>query len=428
MNLSVLGACTNSLCSISTGTAIDGLNSFKFEPTSNMVGLYQDSGNTASAMRSRTGLMTAYIDSTKLDQCELRVYQDLKPSVSKVHNSGTSSGQTFFSYLFTTGASTSNLSFELVSPANSTTTISSIAVYTKPQFTTSVMTLVAGLWFLFFAMSAYTHFGKRPQTRGDPNVKLTRMEFIKQVNQNLVDSIKFCGTSLKISMFFLAYATYTSGVSAVVALAGTYLAGQLQLSGTMTGLVLMYTQLVGVPGALIFFGIANKIGLSRALVVAYSFWLVATILAYLTWTDQNTPMANIWIVMTIFGTGGGGGLSLARSTFSGLIPKGREAEFMGLYNFSSKVIAWSGTVLFTAVNESTKSFPKAFVSLSAFFAIGIVFQIISSLAPMPGFLKGVERISLEELNEADTVATGNPGKPSEGAVGGSTRMTRVDDI
>jgi hypothetical protein len=406
--LSALGSCVSPVCSVSSGSNADGLGSVTLSGSSKLVGIFQDTTeNALSAVRSRKGLMTAYIDSTELDLCELRVYQDFVPSTSYTHNEQTS-GKTFFAHTFETGASTKNLSFEVVNPIGATSTISSVVVYTRPEITTAALTMCAGFWFLFFALCSYTQFGKRPQSRGDPNAELSVWQFVKQVNLNLWDSIKFSAKSLKIATFFIGYSVYQSGTNSIVALAGTYLSGQLQLSGAMTGIVLMYTQIAGIPGAFIFFAIGNKIGLHLSLTIAYAMWLAGTIMAFLMWTDQTTPMANIWIVMTVFGIGGGGTLALARSTFAGLIPQGREAEFMGLYNFASKVIAWSGTLLFTAVNESTKSFPKAFVSLSVFFALAIVFQFIAFLAPVPAFLKSVERISLNDLD------TDKPGSPSIG--------------
>jgi hypothetical protein len=422
MNLSTLGtigSCVSPLCSISSGSGADGLGSLTLGNTSTMIGIYQDSGNTPAAIKSRKGLFTAYIDSTNLDYCEMRVYQDFQPSVSYWHNDKTSD-QTFFAYIFETGSSTQNLSFEVVSPMNSETTISSVTVYTRPALTTAVLTLVSGLWFLFFGMASFTQFGQRAQTRGDPNVTLTTWQFIKQVNLNLWDSIKFCAKSLKISAFFIGFAGYQTGMSSVVALAGTYLTSQLLMSSTMTGAILMYTQVMGVPGAFIFYAIGNRIGLHLACTISYVLWLVATLLAFFTWTDQTTPAINVWGVMTLFGLAGGGALSLARSTFAGLVPKGREAEFMGLYNFAAKVIAWSGTLLFTAVNESTKSFPKAFLSLGTFFALAIVFQFIAFLAPVPSFLKSVERVTLDDLDTVD-----KPGSPSiDDVQRKSSRMAR----
>eukprot|EP00475_Leptophrys_vorax_P043463 TRINITY_DN8380_c0_g1_i2.p2 TRINITY_DN8380_c0_g1~~TRINITY_DN8380_c0_g1_i2.p2 ORF type:complete len:359 (-),score=73.45 TRINITY_DN8380_c0_g1_i2:78-1154(-) len=248
------------------------------------------------------------------------------------------------------------------------------------------MTMVSGFWFLFFAMASYTHFGSRAQSRGDPNAKLSAREFIKQVNSSLWQSVKFCARSLKISSWLIAFAGYQAGMASVVALSGTYLTGQLHLSTSTTGAVLLYAQFVGIPGALIFYFISSKIGLHQALAVAYGIWLLAIVLAFYLWKDQTTPTGNVWFVMTIFGAAGGAALSLARSAFAGLIPQGREAEFMGLFNFSAKIIAWSGTLLFTAVNEATKSFRYAFVSLGSFFVLALLGQIVAALAPMPDFL------------------------------------------
>jgi len=66
----------------------------------------------------------------------------------------------------------------------------------------------------------------------------------------------------------------------------------------------------------------------------------------------------------------GGSQALSRSLYSQLIPRGREAEFFGLYQAMERGTSWFGTLTFGLVYQFTHSYRWAIVALVVFFVVG----------------------------------------------------------
>ena len=68
----------------------------------------------------------------------------------------------------------------------------------------------------------------------------------------------------------------------------------------------------------------------------------------------------------------GGTQALARSYFSLLIPKGKEAEYFSFYHAMDRGTSWFGTATFGLVLALTDSYRPALFALVAFFVLGFV--------------------------------------------------------
>ncbi len=66
----------------------------------------------------------------------------------------------------------------------------------------------------------------------------------------------------------------------------------------------------------------------------------------------------------------GGTQALARSFFSLLIPRGREAEYFSFYHAMERGTSWFGTLVFGLVFQLTGSYRPAIFALIGFFVIG----------------------------------------------------------
>jgi len=71
----------------------------------------------------------------------------------------------------------------------------------------------------------------------------------------------------------------------------------------------------------------------------------------------------------------GGSQALSRSLFSQMIPRGKEAEYFGLYEISERGTSWLGTALFALALQVTGSYRVAIISLVVFFVLG--FAVLS---------------------------------------------------
>ena len=79
-----------------------------------------------------------------------------------------------------------------------------------------------------------------------------------------------------------------------------------------------------------------------------------------------------YIVASIWGLGAGWKTMVERFTITQVIPKGQGAELMGFYLFSSQVLGWLPSLMFTAMNEAGVSQRVGLSMLIAFFLGGIV--------------------------------------------------------
>ena len=67
----------------------------------------------------------------------------------------------------------------------------------------------------------------------------------------------------------------------------------------------------------------------------------------------------------------GGSQALSRSLYSQMIPKGKEAEYFGLYEISDKGTSWLCPLLFGLALQFTRSYRLAILSLVVFFVAGL---------------------------------------------------------
>jgi UMF1 family MFS transporter len=66
----------------------------------------------------------------------------------------------------------------------------------------------------------------------------------------------------------------------------------------------------------------------------------------------------------------GGTQALARSYFSLLIPRGKEAEYFSFYHAMERGTSWFGTLVFGLVYQFTDSYRPAIFALIGFFVLG----------------------------------------------------------
>ena len=66
----------------------------------------------------------------------------------------------------------------------------------------------------------------------------------------------------------------------------------------------------------------------------------------------------------------GGTQALARSYFSLLIPRGKEAEYFSFYHAMDRGTSWFGTLVFGLVYQFTDSYRPAIFALIVFFVVG----------------------------------------------------------
>lgn len=173
--------------------------------------------------------------------------------------------------------------------------------------------------------------------------------------------------------FLVAYLLYNDAVQSIIALAGQFGSDELGIQmGTLTLAILM-VQFVAFGGAMAFAQLAQRVTARVAILFALVIWTGVLIYAY----GFVRSTAEFFVLSGLVGFVMGGTQALSRSTYSLMIPRGREAEYFALYEVSDRGTSWIGPLVFGLAMQFTKSYRVSLLSLIAFFVVGfaILWQV-----------------------------------------------------
>jgi MFS transporter, UMF1 family len=167
--------------------------------------------------------------------------------------------------------------------------------------------------------------------------------------------------------FLLAYLFFNDGIQTVITASSVYGAEQLRFSQNQLVQTILLVQFVAFGGALIFGRVAGRIGAWRAVLWSLALWTLVVVAAFFVPAKAYLP----FIVLAVFiGIVLGGSQALARSMYSQLVPRGREAEFFSFYQAMERGTSWFGFMTFGLVHQLTDSYRLAILALLVFFLLG----------------------------------------------------------
>jgi UMF1 family MFS transporter len=167
--------------------------------------------------------------------------------------------------------------------------------------------------------------------------------------------------------FLIAYLLYNDAIQAVLALATQFGSDELKMPVSQLTMAILMAQFVGFFGAIGFNWLASKITAHRAVMFSLVVWTGVLFYIYL----SVKTATEFFVLVAIASLVMGGSQALSRSLFAQLIPKGREAEYFGIYEISDKGTSWLCPILFGLALQFTKSYRLAILSLVIFFVAGL---------------------------------------------------------
>jgi len=165
--------------------------------------------------------------------------------------------------------------------------------------------------------------------------------------------------------FLIAFLLYNDGVQTVIMMATIF--GKTELGLTASDLIgaLLLTQVVGVPGSLLFGWAARRFGAKRMLYVGICAYLGILLYAF----KMNTA-ADFWLLAGTVGLFMGGLQAVSRSFFSRLIPQDMNAEYFGFFSVSQRFASIFGPLIFALITDLTGSSRLSILSLAVLFIAG----------------------------------------------------------
>ncbi len=168
-----------------------------------------------------------------------------------------------------------------------------------------------------------------------------------------------------LALFLLAFLIYNDGIGTIIKLATTYGREIGITTSTLIG-ALVLTQFVGVPFALAFGSLAERIGAKRGLYVALCGYTLISTLGYF-----MTEEWQFWALALAIALVQGGSQALSRSLFGSMVPRHKSSELFGFFSVSAKFAGITGPLLFGLIAQTFGTSRPAILSLVVFFVLGM---------------------------------------------------------
>jgi UMF1 family MFS transporter len=223
--------------------------------------------------------------------------------------------------------------------------------------------LSAAVWWAAFTFIPYRRLTNHPPEHVVPE----EGGLIQQSFGQLYNTLKDLKNYPMALTFLLAYLFFNDGIQTVIASASVFGSEELGHSQTVLIATILMVQFVAFGGALLFGRLAGRWGAKHTILVGLGMWgVIVTVALFL--PAGNVPF--FLILGAAIGLVLGGTQALARSYFSLLIPRGKEAEYFSFYHAMDRGTSWFGTATFGIVLAITDSYRPAIFALIAFFVIG----------------------------------------------------------
>jgi len=176
--------------------------------------------------------------------------------------------------------------------------------------------------------------------------------------------------SPKLKFFLTGFFFVMMGLLTVMFMAVTFGTKELSLTDDVLIPTVLVIQLVGMFGAWLFARISSKLGNIKALIISITAWIFICIGAYFITNATNFVIAAFFIGIVM-----GGSQSLARSTYSKMLPESttNHTSFFSFYDVMEKLATVAGTFSFGLIEAITGSMRNSIVAIAVFFVIGLGF-------------------------------------------------------
>jgi UMF1 family MFS transporter len=225
--------------------------------------------------------------------------------------------------------------------------------------------LMAGLWWGLFTLIPVLGMW---QLRGVQRpVVAAKAGVLGGTFTQLADTFRHLRSLRQTLLFLVAYMFFNDGIQTVIGQSSLYGTAELGFEETTMLTLFLMVQFVAFGGALIFGQVARRLGAWRTVLGGIGLWVLVIIAAYFVPEKALTALFALGVGI---GLVLGGTQALARSMYSQLVPRDREAEFFSLYQALERGTSWFGAVIFGVVHQVTDSYRPAILALIVFFVLG----------------------------------------------------------
>jgi UMF1 family MFS transporter len=220
--------------------------------------------------------------------------------------------------------------------------------------------LSVAVWWVVFAIPLFRNVSEPPVRRDAAGAGRPVAASFAQ----LARTVRELRGYRQAALMLLAFLIYNDGIGTIIRMAGLYGAELKLPESALIGAIVM-VQFVGIPFALLFGQLADRVGAKRAIFVSLVVYVAISILGY-----RMTQAWQFFLLAFLVGTVQGGSQALSRSLFASMIPPEKSSEFFGFFAVFEKFAGIFGPALFALTIHLTGSSRNAILSIIAFFIVG----------------------------------------------------------
>lgn len=228
-----------------------------------------------------------------------------------------------------------------------------MSIYTASK----ISFIITAIWWGVFTIPMLKNVNQKYFIKPDKNP-------ISSSFKRVISTFKNIKQHKPLFIFLIAYFFYIDGVDTIIKMSTSY-GSDLGISATNLLIILLITQFVAFPFAILYGRLSEKYSTKTMLYVAIIVYTIICIYAYFLKTTLD-----FWILAMLVGTSQGGIQALSRSYFGKLVPKENSNEFFGFYNIFGKFAAIMGPFLVGVVAQLTGKTNNGVFSVIILFIIG----------------------------------------------------------
>lgn len=229
-----------------------------------------------------------------------------------------------------------------------------------PTAAVKVILVLTAVWWLLFSLPMWFWVPEPARTGSGASL----VQAVKDGFAQLAETFRHVRSYKPVFMFLVAYWVYIDGVNTIIQMAVDYgKAIGFSTNDLIKAVVLV--QFVGIPAALLFGRLGERIGPKRGIFIGLAVYtLVSVFAAFMHSAWQFYALA------AMIGLVQGGVQLLSRSYYARLVPPERAGEFFGFYNMLGEFAAIIGPFLIGIVSLLTGSPRVSILSVIVLFAAG----------------------------------------------------------
>ena len=239
--------------------------------------------------------------------------------------------------------------------------------------------IIAVVWWLVFMGPFMKNVHQKIGSEQEP--QYVRKSFVR-----IWTTFKEIATQKHILIFLVAFFLYSDGLGSIIRMAIAY-GTDIGLSAITLLMVLLVTQFVAMPFAILYGKMSQKVGAKKMIYFGIFTYCVVCMIALFMNPEREMLTLTImfWALAMLVGTAQGGIQALSRSYFARIIPKEKSNEYFGFYNVCSRFASMLGTAIFGIIALITGQSHYGIAGIAILFiAAAVIFRFVPSDRPEVG--------------------------------------------